>query len=218
MSSTVLKILMYLLFVTNFTVRNPYSRNIFKSRYFDRVFTGCFSVCSVKVFILWSSPQYLHNWLFQVFLQGFQHFLSSRSSGSYTPWILGCKEDTLSSVPLEQDLFHLLWPHKRTNSSQKKLHQKSTCHPEQKVSQKPLRFSSELCPTGTWVHVVIILPKALQEHGGSYRVVSVKLQLRCSLLFTREETRRKKRNKKVFLHKEGMRASVKDGRSILSSH
>lgn len=102
LSFTVLKSFTFLLFVTNPTVRNPYSRNIFKLRYFDRIFTGCFSVCSVRVFILWSLPQYLHNWLFRIFLQGFQHSLSSRSSGSYTPWILVCKEDIVSSVPPEQ--------------------------------------------------------------------------------------------------------------------
>lgn len=60
------------LLVTNFPVKNPYGRNIFKQRYFDRIFAGCFSVCSVNVFISCSSPQYLYKQLFQIFLQDFR--------------------------------------------------------------------------------------------------------------------------------------------------
>lgn len=104
LSFTVPKSFLVLLFVSIFTVRNPYSRNICELRYLDRILTECFSVRSVKVFILWSSPQHLHNWLFQILFQGFRHSLPCRSSGSYTPWVLSCKDDICSCVPLEQEI------------------------------------------------------------------------------------------------------------------
>lgn len=124
-SFTVLKRLIFLLFLTKITDRNPYSRNIFKLRYLDSIFTICFSISFYIMIIIITVST--HNWFFQIFLQGFWHFLSSRSSGAYIPWIFRCK-DILSPIPLghEKICFTFSRAHKNTNSSQKKLHQKST--------------------------------------------------------------------------------------------
>lgn len=97
-------------------------------------------------------------------------------------------------------------------SSIKKAH-----YSKPKASQKSFHFSSDLCPTGTWIHMVISLPKvlSLEEHWTGYRVVSVKLHIKCSILFI-IETRGRIGKQKVALH-EGIRARGASSAAIKSA-
>lgn len=144
------------LLVTNFPVKNPYGRNTFKQRYFDRIFAGCFSVYSVNVFIPCSSPQCLHKQLFQIFLQDFRISQPVDSFTGFLYGILYCKDD-VSALLLQKtrwDLFYLFWTQSVLRKSSFK---KVTCQPEHKRSQNPLRFSSKFLqpsrPSRTRGHV-----------------------------------------------------------------
>lgn len=108
------------------------------------------------------------------------------------------------------------WP-RRVQALLRKSSIKKAHYSKPKASQKSFHFSSDLCPTGTWIHMVISLPKvlSLEEHWTGYRVVSVKLHIKCSILFI-IETRGRIGKQKVALH-EGIRARGASSAAIKSA-